>query len=186
MRNLMSRALLTIAAWAVFAVIPAIALAQADLRNYPGKEWPTIGGDWHNTRYSTLDQINLDNVKNLKGAWMVHLGSGLGSKYSMEGTPIVQNGVMYFATGNDDVFALNAKTGERLWEHFSGIPQDNGAVCCGWDNRGVAVAEGKVFVGQLDGNLIALDAKTGKLLWQTVIGRWQGGSTIPSAPLHYK
>ena len=86
---------------------------------------------------------------------------------------------MYLATGNDDVFALNAKTGERLWEHYSGIEQDISTVCCGWDNRGVAVGDGKVFVGQLDGTLIALDAKTGKLLWwQTVIGRWQEGYTI--------
>ena len=181
----MRAALLSIATFAL-AVMPVVALAQADLRDYPSKEWPTIGGDWHNTRHSTLDQINLGNVKNLKAAWMVHLGSGLGSKYSMEGTPIVQDGVMYFATGNDDVFALNAKTGERLWEHFSGIPQDNSAVCCGWDNRGVAVGEGKVFVGQLDGKLTALDAKTGKVVWQTVIGRWQDGYSITAAPLYYK
>ena len=113
------RAVLLKIAMFTLAAMPAVALAQADLRNYPGKEWPTIGGDWHNTRYSTLDQINPGNVKNLKAAWMVHLGSGLGSKYSMEGTPIVQGGVMYFATGNDDVFALNAKTGERIWEHYS-------------------------------------------------------------------
>src|ERR1700744_2210035 len=99
MRNLMSRALLTIAAWTVFAAVPTVALAQADLRNYPGKEWPPIGGDWHNTRYSALDEVNLDDRKNLKAAWIVHLDSGLGSKYSMEGTPIVQNGVRNCATG---------------------------------------------------------------------------------------
>ena len=89
----MTRALLKMAMF-VIAATPAAVLAQADLTNYPGQEWPTIGGDWHNTRYSTLDQVNLGNVKNLKAAWMVHLGSGLGSKYSMEGTPIVQDGVM--------------------------------------------------------------------------------------------
>ncbi len=174
-----------------FVMMPAVALAQvalaqADLRNPPGHEWPTIGGDWHNTRFSTLKQITTANVKNLKAAWVVHLGSGLGRKYSLEGTPIVQNGVMYFATGNDDVFALDAKTGERLWEHYSGIDQDISTVCCGWDNRGVAVGEGKVFVGQLDGALVALDAVTGKLLWQTVVGQWQEGYTITSAPLYYK
>ena len=165
------------------AVMPAVALAQSDLRKPAGKEWLTIGGDWHNTRYSTLTQVNLNNVKDLKAAWVVHLGSGLGRKYSMEGTPIVKDGVMYFATGNDDVFALNAKNGARIWEHLSGIEQDISTVCCGWDNRGVAVGEGKVFIGQLDGNFVALDAKTGKQLWQTLIGRWQEGYTITSAPL---
>jgi alcohol dehydrogenase (cytochrome c) len=168
------------------AVMPAVALAQSDLRKPAGKEWLTIGGDWHNTRYSTLTQVNLNNVKDLKAAWVVHLGSGLGRKYSMEGTPIVKDGVMYFATGNDDVFALNAKNGARIWEHLSGIEQDISTVCCGWDNRGVAVGEGKVFIGQLDGNFVALDAKTGKQLWQTLIGRWQEGYTITSAPLYYR
>ncbi len=62
-----------------------------------------------NTRYSTLTQISRGNVKNLKAAWVVHLGSGLGQKYSLEGTPIVKDGIMYFATGNDDVSALDAQ-----------------------------------------------------------------------------
>ena len=123
-------------------------------------------------------QINRNNVKNLKGAWVMHLGSGLGAKYSLEGTPIVKDGVMYVTTGNDDVFALDARTGALIWEHQSGIDQNINTVCCGWDNRGVAVGEGKVFLGQLDGNFVALDARTGKLLWKTQIGKWQDGYTI--------
>jgi quinohemoprotein ethanol dehydrogenase len=183
--NPMRRIGLRLATLALVAM-PVVALAQVDLRNPPGKEWLTIGGDWHNTRYSTLTQLNTANVKDLKAAWVVHLGSGLGKKYSMEGTPIVNGGVMYFATGNDDVFALDAKTGAHIWQHLSGIEQDISTVCCGWDNRGVAVGEGKVFIGQLDGTLVALDAKTGKQLWQTMIGRWQEGYTITSAPLYFK
>lgn len=157
----------------------------SDLRKPAGKEWPTIGGDWGNTRYSTLTQINRNNVKNLKGAWMVHLGSGLGAKYSMEGTPIVKDGVMYVTTGNDDVFALDAKTGALIWESKSGIDQNINTVCCGWSNRGVAVGDGMVFLGYLDGNVVALDAKTGKQLWKTQIGRWQDGYTITSAPFYH-
>ena len=88
---------------------PVAAPAQSDLRAPAAKEWPTIGGDWHNTRYSTLKQITIDNVKQLKAAWAIHLGSGLGAKYSLEGTPIVQDGVMYMATGNDDVLRSTRK-----------------------------------------------------------------------------
>src|SRR5256885_9056281 len=82
--------------------VPLAGFAQKapDLRKPAGKEWLTIGGDWHNTRYSTLTQINRNNVKNLRGAWGTHLGSGLGQKYSFEGTPIVQDGILYIATGN--------------------------------------------------------------------------------------
>jgi quinohemoprotein ethanol dehydrogenase len=167
------------------ALVPAAALAQADLRKPAGNEWLTIGGDWHNTRYSTLTQITPNNVKDVKAAWVVHLGSGLGQKYSMEGTPIVKGGVMYFATGNDDVYALDAKTGALVWQHLSGLDQNISTVCCGWDNRGVAVGDGKVFLGQLDGTLVALDAQTGKQLWKTEVGKWQDGYTIASAPLYY-
>ena len=149
-RFCLSSALLT----CVF-LFPATGSAQRapDLRKPAGKEWLTNGGDWSNTRYSTLSQINRNNVKNLKGAWVTHLGSGIGPKYSMEGAPIVKDGVMYIATGNDDVFALDAKTGALIWEHRSHIDQNINTVCCGWDNRGVAVGEGKVFLGQLDGNV---------------------------------
>ena len=90
-----------------YMVCPAEGFSQkaSDLSKPAGKEWLTIGGDWHNTRYSALNQINRSNVKNLKGAWVTHLGSGLGQKYSFEGTPIVKDGILYIATGNDDVFA---------------------------------------------------------------------------------
>ena len=64
------------------------AQTPADLREPSGREWLVIGGDWHNSRYSTLNQINRDNVKDLKGAWVTHLGSGLGTKYSLETTPL--------------------------------------------------------------------------------------------------
>ena len=68
---------------AVAMALPGIAYAQSapDLRQAAGSEWLTIGGDWRNSRYSTLTQINRDNVKNLKAAWTAHLGSGLGPKY---------------------------------------------------------------------------------------------------------
>src|ERR1700680_4604640 len=64
---------------------------------------------------------------------------GRGGKYSFEATPLVKDGVMYIVTGNDDVFALNAKTGEFLWERWSGVDQKITSVCCGWDNRGLAM-----------------------------------------------
>src|SRR5215831_12747529 len=83
------------------------------LQSSVGKDWVTNGGNMTNQRYSTLKQIDTGNVKQLKGAWMTRLkGSGFGGKYSAEATPLVRNGIMYLVTGNDDVFAVNAKTGE--------------------------------------------------------------------------
>ena len=97
------------------------AQTEPDLTKPAGKEWLHVGGDWSNSRYSTLTQLTPANIKNLKGAWVTHLGSGLGAKYSLEATPIVKDGVMYVTTGNDDVFALDAKTGALIWEHKSGL-----------------------------------------------------------------
>ena len=151
-----------------------------------GKDWVTNGGNLTNQRYSRLKQIDTGNVKQLKGAWMVRLkGSGFGGKYSFEATPLVKDGIMYVVTGNDDVFALNAKSGEILWERWSGIDQKISTACCGWDNRGLAMGEGLLFLGQLDARVVALDIKTGNEVWQTPLEEWQSGYTITSAPLYY-
>ena len=156
------------------------------LRGPAGKDWVTNGGGLTNQRYSTLTQINTDNVAKLKGAWMTRLkGSGVGGKYSFEASPLVKDGVMYVITGNDDVFALNAKTGEILWEYWSGIDQKISTVCCGWVNRGLAMGEGMLFFGQLDAQVVALDMKTGKVKWKMPIEKWENGYTITSAPLYY-
>ena len=112
-------------------------------------------------------------------------GSGIGGKYSFEASPLVKDGIMYVVTGNDDVFALNAKTGEIIWEYWSGIDQSISTVCCGWVNRGLAMGEGQIYLGQLDANVVALDMKTGKVAWKTPIEKWQNGYGVTSAPLYY-
>ncbi len=156
------------------------------LRSPVSKDWVTNGGNLTNDRYSTLKQIDTTNVGKLKGAWMARLkGSGVGGKYSFEATPLVKDGIMYVVTGNDDVFALNAKTGEIIWEYWSGIEQNISTVCCGWVNRGLAIGEGLIYLGQLDANVVALDMKTGKVAWKMPIEKWQNGYGVTSAPLYY-
>jgi alcohol dehydrogenase (cytochrome c) len=156
------------------------------LQSPVGKDWVTNGGNLTNQRYSTLKQIDTSNVKQLKGAWMTRLkGSGLGGKYSFEATPLVKDGIMYISTGNDDVFALDAKTGQILWEHWSQISQQISTVCCGWLNRGLAMGEGMLFIGQLDANMVALDMKTGKEMWRTPVEDWHNGYGITNAPIYY-
>jgi quinohemoprotein ethanol dehydrogenase len=180
---------LTILALMLQTVAPALAAdPEIDrlLRSPVGKDWITNGGNLTNQRYSTLKQIDTSNVKQLKGAWMTRLkSSGLGGKYSFEATPLVKDGIMYIITGNDDVFALNAKTGELLWEYWSGIDQTISTICCGWVNRGLAMGEGMLFFGQLDATVVALDMKTGKVRWKKPIEKWENGYTITSAPLYY-
>ena len=155
------------------------------LQSPVGKDWVTNGGNLTNQRYSTLKQIDTFNVKQLRGAWMTRLkNSGFGANYSFEASPLVKDGIMYVITGNDDVFALNAKTGEILWEYWSGISQ-KGPLCCGLANRGLAMGEGLLFFGQIDVSVVALDMKTGKVVWKTPIEQNQNGYSITSAPLYY-
>jgi quinohemoprotein ethanol dehydrogenase len=182
----------TVSTLTVFCLLIIAPAGAADpemdklLQGPVGKDWVTNGGNLTNNRYSTLKQIDTTNVGKLKGAWMTRLkGSGVGGKYSFEATPLVKDGVMYVVTGNDDVFALNAKTGEIIWEYWSGIEQNISTVCCGWVNRGLAMGEGQIYLGQLDANVVALDMKTGKVAWKTPIEKWQNGYGITGAPLYY-
>ena len=168
------------------AIKPAPAFTAEQLKQGTSSGWITNGGTVLNQRYVALDQINRDNVKDLKGVWLAHLGgSGMGTQYSGEAQPIVHEGVIYIVTGADDVFALSVETGETLWSYKAGLDPDITTVCCGWTSRGVALGEGKVFVGQLDGKLVALDQKTGKVAWSVQVERWQDGYTITGAPLYY-
>jgi quinohemoprotein ethanol dehydrogenase len=150
-----------------------------------GKDWITYGGSTFNQRYSTLDQINTGNVSQLKGAWMTRLGSGRGAKYRFEADPLVIDGIMYIPTGNDDIFALDAKSGKKIWEYNSDIPQVNDLICCGWDNRGVAAGMGMIFSGQLDGSFVALDQKTGKVVWRTQLEDYHDGFSITGATRYF-
>jgi alcohol dehydrogenase (cytochrome c) len=150
-----------------------------------GNDWITHGGALNNERYSSLTQINTSNVSQLKGAWMTRLGSGRGSKYEFEADPVVVNGIMYIPTGNDDIFALDAKTGKQIWSWSSDIPQTNDLICCGWDNRGVAVGDGRVYSGLLDGSFVALDQQTGKLLWRTQLEDYHDGYSLTGAYRYY-
>jgi quinohemoprotein ethanol dehydrogenase len=183
------RVVSTLIAFGLLIITPARAAdPEIDklLRSPVGKDWVTNGGNLTNNRYSTLKQIDTTNVGKLKGAWMTRLkGSGVGGKYSFEASPLVKDGIMYVVTGNDDVFALNAKTGETIWEYWSGIEQNISTVCCGWVNRGLAMGEGQIYLGQLDANVVALDMKTGKVAWKTPIEKWQNGYGVTSAPLYY-
>jgi alcohol dehydrogenase (cytochrome c) len=149
-----------------------------------GSDWSTNGGAMTNQRYSTLDEIDTSNVAQLKGVWRTHLnGSGLAAKYSGESQPIVQDGVIYITTGNDDVYAVSVDTGKILWEHTSNISQEISTICCGWLNRGVAIGDGRVYLGQLDGKVVALDIDTGGEIWTRQLVKWQDGQTITGAPL---
>jgi quinohemoprotein ethanol dehydrogenase len=159
-----------------------------ELNEPAGDNWITNGGGLTNDRFSTLDEINTENVSQLKGDWVTKIGkNATAAKFSAEGQAIEYEGTIYSSDGADDVFAIDAGTGELLWTYEPHLPADplGEVVCCGWDNRGVAIGDGMVFVSQLNGDQVALDQATGKVKWSTAVVKPGQGFTITSAPLYY-
>ncbi|MCM8559601.1 PQQ-dependent dehydrogenase, methanol/ethanol family [Pseudomonas shahriarae] len=145
----------------------------------PGN-WMSHGRTYDEQRYSPLDRVNAGNVGQLGMAWTTKLDIDSGT----EATPLVVDGVMYTTGAFSIVYAINAASGELLWKYDPKVPAENlGQGCCGPVNRGVAVWQGKVYVGSFDGRLIALDAGTGLPVWSvdTLIDRSKSYS-ITGAP----
>jgi alcohol dehydrogenase (cytochrome c) len=160
--------------------------STAHLTAPPTANWPTNGGNLYNQRYSPLTAIDRGNVGRLKGVWRARLrGSGTAPQYSGAAQPLVHDGVAYISTGANDVFALSMETGQILWEYAAKIDATITSVCCGWNNKGVALSGDKVFIGQLDGRLVALDRASGKVVWAIQAERWQDNFSITSAPVYY-
>jgi sulfocyanin len=148
-------------------------------------DWPAVGGTQANTRYSPLAQVNTSNVNKLGIAWDLPEGHNLSS---WEDDPVVVGGTMYITTNADEVEALNAATGAVTWTY---TPKVNFylAVAGGGGgaptNRGVAVANGKVYLTTFDDQLIALDQATGKPVFQSKIADSSQGASETASPTVY-
>ncbi|HYK58664.1 MAG TPA: PQQ-binding-like beta-propeller repeat protein, partial [Bryobacteraceae bacterium] len=146
-------------------------------------DWPSYGNDLGAMRFVNVDQINRSNVASLQPVWILHTNV-MNANTSFESQPIIIGGVMYVTSPHGHVFALDATTGAIKWTFNPTIPPlSELAICCGQDNRGVAVGNGKVFVSQLDATLVALDAGTGSVVWKVTVDRWQDRWTETMAPL---
>ncbi|MGE3510116.1 MAG: PQQ-dependent dehydrogenase, methanol/ethanol family, partial [Vicinamibacterales bacterium] len=151
-------------------------LVQADRE--PGS-WMAIGGSYLEQHYSPLDQINEATVGRLGLAWSADIDTERGQ----EATPVYVDGVLYVSTAWSMVKAYDARRGALLWEYDPEVPKAKAAdACCDVVNRGVAVWNGKVYVGALDGRLIALDGRTGKVVWSVQTTDTTQPYTITGAP----
>ena len=174
-------------AWLVVSlvsIVPLSAQVTFDRILNAGKEpqnWLTYSGGVSSQRYSTLNQITPDNVKNLELQWIFQSRSL--ERY--EATPLVVDGVMYTVQNPDDVLALDAVTGRIYWTYNYQISPD-ARPCCGRLSRGLAILGDTLFIGTIDAHVIALDAKSGKPLWNSQVGDPAKGYAITHAPLIVK
>jgi PQQ-dependent dehydrogenase (methanol/ethanol family) len=184
MRKFLRNSCLVLAA---AASLPMAALANEELLKMQEdpSNWVTPLGNLQGTRYSKLDQINKDNVGNMRVAWTFSTGVLRGH----EGGPLVVGDVMYVHTPFPNiVYALDLKNdGRIIWKYEPKQDPDTIPVmCCDTVNEGVAYGDGKVFLNQADTKLVALDAQTGKVVWSAVNGDPKKGETGTSAPLVVK
>jgi len=141
--------------------------------------WLTHGRTYSEQRYSTLDAVDENNVGELGLAWFFDLAT----KRGVQSTPIVVDGVMWVTGPWSVVHALDAVSGSHLWTYDPRVPREHARfACCGVSNRGVAIYEGQVFVGTIDGRLIALDAETGVANWETLTVEAGEPYSITGAP----
>jgi PQQ-dependent dehydrogenase (methanol/ethanol family) len=172
----------------VHALLAAAAMggtqARAQLAN--DGEWPMAARDYASTRFSPLDQINTSNVRNLKVAFTFSTQVDRGQ----EAAPIVVGNTMYVvAPFPNYLYALDlTRPGAPMKWKFEPNPdaKSQGVACCDLVNRGVAYADGRIFMNTLDGQSIAVDAASGKEVWRTKLGDIRKGETITMAPLVVK
>jgi alcohol dehydrogenase (cytochrome c) len=145
------------------------------------QNWLTYAGTYSSQRYSTLTQITPQNVTRLESRWVLQ-NQVFGA---WQANPIVVDGVMYLTERPNDVMAVDAKTGRMFWL-YRWTPSADARVCCGANNRGVAILGDTLYMGTLDAHLIALDARTGKPLWNVTVADVKLAYSITHAPLIIK
>ncbi len=168
----------------VAAKLDAVDVPYAELARtaYAGDDWLTYSGSYASNRFSTLSQIDTRNVATLALRWLYPFG---GNRWRIECSPLVRGGIMYVTGPGGQVMALDALTGEKLWEHDHPFKRVGGGEGPIGQSRGVALLGDRVFAATWDSTLTALSAATGKVLWERRVGRYPG-TWISAAPLAFR
>jgi len=142
-------------------------------------EWLMYSGSYNGWRHSSLAEITPANVAQLRPRWVRQFD---GDDPEIEATPLVIGGAIFTVAPHSNVLALDAKTGDLIWEYKRAIPASL-PLCCGRQNRGLAAHGSTIFYESLDGYLIAINANDGKIIWQTLVGSPSDGYSATGAPL---
>jgi len=156
-----------------------VPVTDAMLRSPDPSDWLILRRDYKATSFSPLSQVTTQNVNDLRLAWVWSMNDGASN--GNQPAPLVHNGVLYVNNAGMVLQALDAKTGELIWENRYGVNPAAPAM------RGIAIYDDKIFVTTGEAHLIAFEARTGKLVWDTTIGdRSQGEYSNSSGPLAVK
>ena len=142
------------------------------------ENWLMYSGTLDSQRFSGLDQINNRNVGELELKWAYQIPQ----LDRAETTPLVVDGVMFITEAPSNVVAVDAATGRQYWRYNHELPDDL-KICCGRNNRGVAILGDTLYMSTLDARLVAIDARTGNLVWSTEVADYAAGYSKTAAPL---
>ncbi|MBQ13464.1 MAG: PQQ-dependent dehydrogenase, methanol/ethanol family [Gammaproteobacteria bacterium] len=145
------------------------------------ENWLMYSGSLSSQRHSTLDEINNRNVSDLEFKWSYQIPV----IDRAETVPLVVDGIMFITEAPSNVVAVDAVTGRQYWRYDHELPEDL-RICCGRNNRGVAILGETLFMSTLDAHLVAIDARTGNLLWDVEVADYESGYSKTAAPLIVK
>ncbi len=151
-------------------------VTQALLREPPPGDWLSFRRTQDAQGFSPLDQVNRDNVGELRLAWVLTMREG-----SNQGTPLVHDGIMYLTHPGNVVQALDAATGEVLWEYAHRYPPESKTL--GGPTKNIALYGDKLFLATYDAAIVAIDARTGREVWKTVKADYTKGYTHTAGPV---
>ena len=151
-----------------------------DAKNEP-HNWLMYNGTLDAQRHSLLDEVNINNVDELELKWAYQIPE----IDRAETVPVVVDGIMFITEAPSNVVAVDARTGRQYWRYNHEMPEDL-RICCGRNNRGVAILGETLFMSTLDAHLVAIDARTGNLLWDTEVAKHDSGYSKTAAPLIVK
>ena len=134
-------------------------------------------------RYSPLKKINTETVTEMRPVWAFSLGGE--KQRGQESQPLIKDGVMYITGSYSRVYAVDARTGDELWQYDARLP-DGIMPCCDVINRGAALYGDLVIFGTLDAKLVALNKDTGKVVWKKKVEDYKAGYSITAAPIIVK
>jgi PQQ-dependent dehydrogenase (methanol/ethanol family) len=169
--------------------VPSPAFNAKQLTAASGDDWLGWNGNVYNQRYSTLNEINATNVKQLKIAWTRKMTiPGVKAKVGALGvfaeqSPVVYKGIMYMPDASGNTWAFDGGSGERIWTQQAKFPKGLTPLL---PSRGVAQGDGKVYIGLGDATITAMDQSTGRIVWKKAIADWKDGYYFTNAPTYYK
>ena len=145
------------------------------------ENWLMYSGTLDSQRYSKLDQINNSNVATMELKWAYQIPV----IDRAETVPLVVDGIMFITEAPSNLVAVDAQTGRQYWRYDHELPDDL-RICCGRNNRGVAILGETLYMSTLDAHLVAIDARTGNVLWDVAVANYQEGYSKTAAPLIVK